>query len=87
MQFEHTVIHELGHVFQYMATHWNDFENHKNSRPHRHDPEGVQTTYAKENGAEHFAESFAKFVMRGDLSPKFRQYLISLGVPLNDKVG
>ena len=85
-QLEHTTIHELGHVFQYMATTLSDFETHKGTRPHKDDPDGVQTTYAKESGAEHFAESFARFIVRGEMSPKFRQYLISLGIPLNDNV-
>ena len=85
-QLEHTVIHELGHVFQYMSTTKDDFEAHKGTRPHRDDPDGVQTSYAKESGAEHFAESFARFVVRGEMSPKFRQYLISLGIPLNDEI-
>jgi hypothetical protein len=85
-QLEHTTVHELGHVFQYMATTKDDFEAHKRTRPHRDDPDGVQTSYAKESGAEHFAESFARFVLRGEMSPKFRQYLVSLGIPLNDEV-
>lgn len=81
------LVHELGHIVQYRAFGYTEFDQYKasgrNGKLNVIDGEDrVAGKYNEENGAEHWAEAFAEFVLRNKISPRMRQILITRGILL-----
>ena len=80
---EYIMSHELGHVMQGEAmrqfgqnlsqTTWNKFYGPV-ARSHR------VSQYGQTNYNEHFAESFAKFMLTGEAHPEFKKFLADTGL-------
>jgi hypothetical protein len=82
-----TLVHEIGHVVQYRAFSYSEFDQYKASgRGGRLNvidgQDRVAGRYNEENGAEHWAEAFAEFIIRNKISPRMRQILITRGILL-----
>jgi hypothetical protein len=90
--FEHTAIHEVGHVmmYQYWGTDsWLD--NGMSNLESDYRKYGVLgqkiSLYGQKSVAEHFAEAFARYVSTGDATSEFRDLLRSKGLLKSQKKG
>ena len=69
----HVIYHETGHHLQGINMDSNIAHKDYDHREH-------VSKYGKESPAEHFAESFAKYMETGQASPKFMQFLRGRGL-------
>jgi hypothetical protein len=69
----HVIYHEIGHHFQGINMSTNTAHEDYDHREH-------VSKYGKESPAEHFAESFAKYMETGQASSKFMQFLRGRGL-------